>query len=133
MKKLLISSLFACLLVSVSGLTLAKLPPPSDEVKAKAPEVAAKAAWAGKVDAYQLCKSQDKVAAGYYKSAKADGKETKPAVATPACADPGVFAYTSPEAAKPLEAAGAHSPAATATSPPSSKTPAAAIAPAKKS
>lgn len=129
MKNLLI----ATLLVGVSVTALAKLPPPSDEVKAKAPEVAAKAAWAGKVDAYQLCKSQDKVAAGYYKSAKVSGKETKPAAATPACADPGVFAYTPPEAVKPLEAAGAHSPAATAISPPSSKTPAAAIAPAKKS
>lgn len=128
MKKILIVSLLA----SVSVLALAKLPPPSDEAKAKAAEAAAKAAWAGKVDAYRSCQSQDKVAAGYYAAAKAAGKETKPAIATPACADPGVFAYLPPEAAKPLEASGAHSPAATATSPPGSKTPAAAIAPAKK-
>jgi len=129
MKKILIATLFA----SLSTVALAKLPPVSDEAKAKAAEAAAKAAWAGKVDGYLLCKSMDKVAASYYKTAKAAGKETKPPVATPACADPGAFSYKPPEAAKPLEAAGAHSPAATATSPPSSKTPAAAIAPEKKS
>jgi len=129
MKKILIAALFA----SLSTVLLAKLPPVSDEAKAKAAEAAAKAAWAGKVDGYLLCKSMDKVAASYYKTAKAAGKETKPPVATPACADPGAFSYTPPEAAKPIEASGAHSPAATATSPPSSKTPAAAIAPEKKS
>jgi hypothetical protein len=129
MKKILIAALFA----SLSTVVLAKLPPVSDEAKAKAAEAAAKAAWAGKVDGYLLCKSMDKVAASYYKTAKAAGKETKPPVATPACADPGAFSYTPPEAAKPIEASGAHSPAATATSPPSSKTPAAAIAPEKKS
>lgn len=129
MKKILIAALFG----SLSAVALAKLPPVSDEAKAKAAEAAAKAAWAGKVDGYLLCKSMDKVAASYYKTAKAAGKEAKPPVPTPACADPGAFSYTPPEAAKPLEAAGAHSPAATATSPPSSKTPAAAIAPEKKS
>ena len=128
MKKLLIVGLLA----GASALALAKLPPPTDEAKAKAAEAAAKAAWAGKVDVYQLCKSQDAVAAAYFKSAKAAGKETKPATATPACAEPGAFVYPPPEAAKPLEASGAHSPAATATSPPSSKAPAASIAPAKK-
>jgi hypothetical protein len=129
MKKILIAALFA----SMSTVVLAKLPPVSDEAKAKAAEAAAKAAWAGKVDGYLLCKSMDKVAASYFKTAKAAGKETKPPVATPACADPGAFSYTPAEVAKPLEASGAHSPAATATSPPSSKTPAAAIAPEKKS
>jgi hypothetical protein len=129
MKKILIAALFA----SMSTVVLAKLPPVSDEAKAKAAEAAARAAWAGKVDGYLLCKSMDKVAASYFKTAKAAGKETKPPVATPACADPGAFSYTPVEVAKPLEASGAHSPAATATSPPSSKTPAAAIAPEKKS
>ena len=132
MKKLLLSSLFASLLLGASTLALAKLPALTDEAKAKAAEAAAKAAWAGKVDGYLLCKSLDKVAASYYQSAKAAGKETKPAVATPACADPGAFVYAAPEAAKPIEAAGAHSPAATAASPPSGKMPAAEIAPAKK-
>jgi hypothetical protein len=128
MKKLLIMSLLA----AASAASLAKLPALSDEAKAKAAETAAKAAWTGKVEAYLLCKSQDKVAASYYKTAKATGKETKPPAAAPACADPGPFAYT-PPAAKPIEAAGAHSPAGTAGSPPSTKQPDAAGNPAKKS
>lgn len=127
MKKLLIVSLLA----SASALALAKLPPPSDEAKAKAAEAAAKAAWAGKVDTYQLCKTQDKVAASYYQSAKAAGKETKPATPLPPCADPGAFSYAPPEVAKPIEAAGAHSPSTTATSPPSTKQPDAVVNPAK--
>jgi hypothetical protein len=113
-------------------LALAKLPPLSDEAKAKAAETAAKAAWTGKVDAFQLCKAQDKVAAQYFKTAKAAGKDTKAPSAAPACADPGPFVYTPPEA-KPLEAAGAHSPAGTATSPPNTKQPDAVANPAKKS
>ena len=120
------------LLASSSSLALAKLPPPSAEEKAKAPEAAAKAAWAGKVDAYQLCKWQDKVAASYYTTAKAAGKETKPAAVAPACADPGTFAYVAApaEVTKPIEAAGAHSPATTAASPPSSLQPDAVVNPA---
>jgi hypothetical protein len=129
MKKILIT---VCL-AGLPLLSLAKLPAPSDEAKAKAAEAAAKAAWAGKVDGYLLCKSLDKVAAGYYKSAKAAGKETKPPTPTPPCADPGAFAYKAPEAVKPIEAAGAHSPAATAVSPPSTKQPDAVVNPAKKS
>ena len=120
------------LLASASALALAKLPAPSAEDKAKAAEAAAKAAWTGKVEAYQLCKSQDKVAASYTTTAKAAGKETKPAAAAPACADAGSFVYAPAEAAKPIEASGAHSPAATATSPPSSKQPDAVVNPAKK-
>lgn len=127
MKKLLIVSLLA----SASALALAKLPPPSDDAKAKAAEAAAKAAWAGKVDAYQLCKTQDKVAASYYQSAKAAGKETKPATPLPPCADPGAFSYAPPEVAKPIEASGAHSPSTNATSPPSTKQPDAVVNPAK--
>ncbi len=72
----------------------AKLPPPSDEAKAKTAETAAKAAWAGKVDAYALCKSMDRVAATYRTEAKKEGKELKPVMATPPCIDPGPFVYT---------------------------------------
>ncbi len=128
------------LIILVSAFTLstsifAKLPAPSDEAKAKAAEAAAKAAWSGKVDAYLSCKAQDKVAALYFKTAKAANKEIKPPLEVPPCADPGAFAYSPApvEVVKPLEASGAHSAAPTATSPPSSKTPAAAIAPANKS
>ena len=128
MKKLIIPVVFAL----ASGVALAKLPALGEEAKAKAAEAAAKTAWSGKVDAYLLCKWQDKAAASYYQSAKAAGKATKPPAALPACAEPAAFAYTPPDA-KPLEAAGAHSPATTATSPPSGKQPDAVVNPAKKS
>ena len=95
---------------------LAKLPPPSDDAKAKAAEAAAKGAWADKVGAYQLCRSMDRTAEYYRKTA---GKDAPAPVATPACTDPGPF--VAPAAAPPLEAAGAHSPAKTAVAPPSSK------------
>lgn len=96
----------------------AKLPPPSAEAKARADETAAKAAWSAKVGAYQLCEAQDRVAAVYYEQAKATGKATHPPVATAGCQDPGPFAYVRPEE-KPREASGAHSPAGTASQPPS--------------
>jgi hypothetical protein len=82
-----------CVWVLASVLTTsvwAKLPAPSDEAKAKAAEASAKTAHAGKVDAYLLCKSQDKVVAHVQRTNKA--KAGKPA-ATPACADPGKFEY----------------------------------------
>lgn len=121
------------MLAVMSSVAFAKLPAPSVEASAKAAEAAAKTAWAAKVDAYLNCRAQDKVVARYFQTAKAAGKDVKPATATPACADPGAFSYVPAEPAKPLEASGAHSPPGTATSPPSSKTPAAALAPAKKS
>ena len=124
--------LLSGLLLAASGAALAKLPPLGDEAKAKAAEAAAKAAWASTSDNYQLCKSQDKVAANYYKTATAAGKPIKPAATVPACADPGTFAYAPAEAVKPIEASGAHSPTATAASPPSTKQPDASVNPAKK-
>ena len=128
MKKFLI----ACVAMYAASTAMAKLPALSDEAKAKAAETSAKSAWSGKFDNYLLCKSQDKVAASYYKTAKAAGKDAKPAVAVPPCADPGAFVYAPVEAAKPIEAAGAHSPTATAASPPSTKAPDAAVNPATK-
>ena len=95
----------------------AKLPAPTPEAKAKAAETAAKAAWQGKVDGFQLCNVQDRVVAKYRTSATAAGKTVPPAVSTPPCTDPGPFVYA-PEAPKPIEAAGAHSPAATVGTPP---------------
>lgn len=113
---------------------MAKLPALSDEAKAKAAETAAKAAWSGNVDNYLLCKSQDQVAAKYRASAAAAGKPVAAATATPPCTDPGPFAYApaAPAQEKPLEAAGAHSPPATAASPPSTLQPAAAANPTPK-
>lgn len=92
MSKLLISLAAA---LGLAGQALAALPPPSDEAKAKAAEAAAKTAHSGKVAAYQLCQSQDRVAARYLAEAKAQGKTVTP-VSTPACTDPGPFVYTPP-------------------------------------
>ena len=103
------------------GLAHAKLPPLSPEAQLKADEAKARAAWTDKVAAYQLCKSMDRVAAHYQKTATSQGKEMQPAVATPPCTDPGPFVAAAPADNKPLEAAGAHSPPATAATPPSQK------------
>jgi hypothetical protein len=153
MKKSLFLIALGCLALGAA----AKIPAPQldDAAKAKAAETAAKAQWQAKIDAFQLCKSQDKIAAKYGKggakmvqtaakpgaaaaaapakgasgatpaSAAASGT---PAVASnpPPCNDPGPFAYNAPEQ-KPLETSGAHSPAGTAASPPSVKQEAAQI------
>ncbi len=100
------------------GAAVAKLPPLSDEAKAKAAEAAAKTAHGNKVADYQLCKSMERVAAKYLADAKKAGKDVKP-TETPPCADPGPFVYNPPGAAPAAAAA----PAA----------PAPAAAPAKKS
>ncbi len=112
------------LLALVSGTALAKLPPLTDEAKAKAAEAAAKTAHGNKVADFQLCKSMDKVAAGYYANAKKTGKETKPATATPPCTDPGPFVYpppAAPTAAATAAPAPAAAPAAKAPPPPAKK------------
>jgi len=99
----------------ISAAALAKLPAPSDEAKAKAAEAAAKTAWSNQVANFQLCKSMDQVAAGYRAQAKKMGQEAKPAVATPACADPGAFVYVPPAPAG--AASGAAAAALTAVAP----------------
>ena len=96
---------------------MAALPPLDDAAKAKTAEAAARTAWTDKVAAYQLCKSQDAVAAQYFAQMKQEGKPVSPPIATAECADPGPYAAPTP----PLEAAGAHSPPATASGPPNSK------------
>ena len=128
MKKTCISlaTLLLASLFSVSA--IAKLPAPSDEAKAKAAEAAAKTAHGNKVADYQLCKSREKVAAHYYKTAKATGKPTTPPVATPACADPGPYV-----AAAPAAPAVAAAPASAAAKPGAAPAAPAAAAPAKKS
>lgn len=104
----------------------AKLPPLSEEAKAKAAETAAKTAWSDKVGAYQLCRAMDRTAEHYRKAAQAAGKAASAAVETPSCTDPGAFTPPVP-APPPLESAGAHSPATMAVAPPSSKATAAEI------
>ena len=121
--KLLAASLLLC--IAAAPMAQAKIPPLSAEAQIKADEAKAKTAWTDKVGAYQLCKAMDRTAATYFKTAKSAGKPASEPLPTPPCTDPGPYvspsAAAAASAAKPLEASGAHSPAATATSPPSSK------------
>ena len=144
------SSLYCGLMaVALATPVMAKLPPLSEEAKAKAAETAAKAAWADKVSLYKHCLVTDRIASAYRKTgtaaatpvavstttvtpsatATATAAVGSVPVAIPACADPGPFAMpvAAPVAAKPLEAAGAHSPGGTAVSPPSTKATAAEV------
>jgi hypothetical protein len=127
--------LLTAVALTLCGFALAKLPPPDPATKPKADEAKAKTAWDAKVDAYQLCRVQERVVAFYRKTSagKADGAappapaaptapggaKPTPAVASAPmnCVDPGPFAYNPPEQ-KPLESSGAHSPTGTAASPP---------------
>jgi hypothetical protein len=111
MKKLFVS----LLVTGVSCVASAKLPVPvlDDAAKAKAAEAAAKTAWSGKFEGFLLCKSMDKAAAHFQKTAAAAGKTVPPAVTTPPCADPGAFVYP-PVAAPAVAAAPAAVPAAPA-------------------
>lgn len=104
--------------IAVCGLALAaavsaKLPAPTPEQQAAAALNAAKAAHAGKVDAYTLCLSQTKVSEAYIKDQKAAGKVYTPE-ATPACVNPGPFV---PPPAAPVAAAAPAQPAAAPTAP----------------
>ncbi len=94
------------IVVLAASAALAKLPAPvlSDEAKAKAAEAAAKTAHGGKVDAFKLCQSMDRVAARYMADTQKAGKEAKPASATPPCADPGAFVYPPLAATAPAPA-----------------------------
>ena len=100
--------------LSISAVAKLAVPVLTDEAKAKAAEATAKTAWSGKADAFALCKAQNQAAVAYFKSAKAAGKDAKPAAETPACADPGVFVYTPAPAAVPAPATAASAPAAPA-------------------
>ncbi|MDT7838687.1 hypothetical protein [Aquabacterium sp. OR-4] len=121
--------------LTLSGITLlattalAKLPPLSDEAKAKAAETAAKTAHGNKLAEFQLCKSMDRVAGAYRDGAKKAGKAASAATETPACADPGPFVYTPPAPASGPVAAAPAAPAAVAATTAAATT---AAAPAKK-
>jgi hypothetical protein len=87
--------------LAISFGAAAKLPPLSEEAKAKAAEAAAKAAHGNKVADFQLCKSREKVAAHYYKT---NGKGKAAPTATPACVDPGAYKPAETAAAAPAAA-----------------------------
>ena len=121
---------FMLIAAVAAGTAHAALPPAPEAAKQAATEAAAKSAWQDKVGAYKLCLAQDQVADRYRKDVKAEGKTAPAPMTTAACADPGPF--VSPVAQKPIEASGAHSPAGTATSPPSTNATAAEIQGTKK-
>lgn len=119
MKRILMLIALAAGAAGTTG-ALAKLPPPTDAQKAKAEETKARTAWTDKVAAYKLCQVQDKTAARYYSDMKAQGKQTKDPMQTPACADPGPFvppSAASAPAAAPAPAAEAKPAAAAVQSP----------------
>ena len=88
--------------LAVSGLAAAKLPPPDEATKAKAAEAAAKSAWQAKLDAYQMCKVQDRIAAKYKSSHPAAAKPAASGAVAAAPAAPAASAAgAAPAAAKP--------------------------------
>ena len=121
MRSLLALAAVALVAGSFAGPVSAKLPPLSDEAKAKAAEAAARSAWTEKVGAYKMCLSMDRVAEVYRTSSKSLGKDAPAPVAMPPCADPGPFVPITAQKDKPLEASGAHSPPGNAGTPPSTK------------
>ena len=123
MRAMMNAAMTTLALALMAGTAFAKMPPPTEEAKAKAAEAAAKTAWSDKVAAFQLCRAQDRVADKYRTTAPTLGKQAPQPLATQPCVDPGPFAV----ATKPLEAAGAHSPADTAKGPPSTNATAAEI------
>lgn len=75
-------ALILALTVASAG-TWAKLPPPSEEAKAKAEEAKAAAAEKAKADAELLGKTQDRIADRYIKAQQAKGITVKPTPIAP--------------------------------------------------
>jgi hypothetical protein len=123
------TGLAACLLTALACTAAqAKLPPLSDDAKAKAAEAAAKAAHGNSVANFQLCRSMDNVAAGYFAKAKQGGKSVKEATKTDACAEPAPFVYVPAVPAPAPVAAAAPAVAGAAAAPAAPAAPVAAAA-----
>ena len=93
-------ALILALTVASAG-AWAKLPPPSEEAKAKAEEAKAKAAETAKLEAEQLANAQNRVAEAFIKQQKAKGITVKPTPIAP----PAPPAAAAPAAAAPVAAA----------------------------
>lgn len=105
MKQFLKQTSVAGIAILFGAAVMAKLPAMSDEAKGKAAEASAKTAWNNKMDGYQLCKSQDKVATFY--------KKTKQVTAS-ACVDPGPFVYIPANSVSGIAPTTSRAPASTA-------------------
>ena len=106
----------ALLLCAFAGTALATLPPPDPAAKAKAAEAAAKAAWQAKVDAFQLCKVEDRIAARFGDKGGGKAKAAPPAAAASApaaAASASTAAASAPAAAASAPSAAASAPAGT--------------------
>ncbi len=109
MRSFMLTALLAT--TAMAGPALAKLPPLSEDAQARAAQAAQKAAWDSSVNAYKVCQIEDRLAKAYREKVK----DAPPALPAPPCAEPG----PAPVAARPIEAAAAHSPPGNATLPPS--------------
>lgn len=92
-------ALILALTVASAG-AWAKLPPPSEEAKAKAEEAKAKAAETAKLEAEQLANAQNRVAEAFIRQQKAKGITVKPTPIAPPPA-PAAAAPVAPVAAAP--------------------------------
>ena len=92
-------ALILALTVASAG-AWAKLPPPSEEAKAKAEEAKAKAAENAKLEAEQLANAQNRVAEAFIKQQKAKGITVKPTPIAPP-APPAAIAPAAPVAVAP--------------------------------
>ena len=108
-------ALILALTVASAG-AWAKLPPPSEEAKAKAEEAKAKAAENAKLEAEQLANTQNRVTEAFIKQQKAKGITVKPTPIAPPVPPPAAAAP-----AAPAVAAAPATPAATATPAPAAK------------
>jgi hypothetical protein len=99
---------------------------------AAAPAAATAAAQAAKTTPSSSGKPTTTAEGGGTPVKSVTGAGAPPALAAAPCSDPGPFAYAPPDQ-KPLETSGAHSPAPTASSPPSVKQNSAEMAPTKPS
>ncbi len=92
-------ALILALTVASAG-AWAKLPPPSEEAKAKAEEAKAKAAETAKLEAEQLANAQNRVAEAFIRQQKAKGITVKPTPIAPP-APPAAAVPAAPVAAAP--------------------------------
>lgn len=86
MKKMIVLLAFGAL--AAASVSHAKIPPPTPEAKAAADAKKSKTEWTEKVAAYQLCQTQDRIAARYFKM-HPDAK--KPTAEVPPCTNPGPY------------------------------------------
>ena len=96
-------ALILALTVASAG-AWAKLPPPSEEAKAKAEEAKAKAAETAKLEAEQLANAQNRVAEAFIRQQKAKGITVTPTPIAPP-APPAAAAPAAPVAVAPAASA----------------------------